>query len=374
MTFGKDYTFKYIPFLFVGPSEMGAIQELPEKDKDLLLPLFPLRGWVGSHKLKNTPERIRKSIGDRRWIADIDSSFLQHETYLRTGVYPREVFHEIEALLDSSNGYENWCQYVASINEAIPVLQLHDIYEFDRQIVSLEALGRGLVVKFTRLEVDSGLCFEVINRLVERDVNDLLVMFDYGHFFADVNKSTQKIADLVSFVANSLPQALISISGSSFPFEFSGYENGENSIYERLLFNDVKGLCPNARLVYSDRGSARAEKIKGGGGTPAPRIDYPLDNDWRFIRDNYADAKDIQVGEKQALFTSIAQRIIASNYWEPDLLLWGTQLITVTSQGDEYGIDNATKATAARINIHLHRQLHYGSNLSDIDTDDDWED
>lgn len=60
------------------------------------------------------------------------------------------------------------------------------------------------------------------------------------------------------------------------------------------------------------------------------------------------------------------------DYWDPNLRLWGTQMIEKTGLGDSYGITNANKATAVRINIHLYQQLHYNEVLSNIDTEEDW--
>lgn len=353
---------------------MNALQELPEKDKDLMLPLFQLRGWVGSHRLENTITRIKKSIGNRKWVADIDKSFLDNPNFLRTGEYPREVFREIEMLLKPDNGYENWYQYLKEIPEAIPTLQLDTVNELENQLDKMVSLKRGIVVKFDQADIESGKCYSVIDFLHSRDLKNLLVVFDYGQLDSGILTFVKKIAELIRYSALQLPTAIISTTGSSFPFEFAGFENGEKPIYERLLFNKVKSLLAGVNLLYSDRGSARAVRIKGGGGVPAPRIDYPLDHDWRFVRQNYDDPSNIKDGEKNEIYTEIAKRILSANYWEPNLHLWGTQLIAVTAKGDKYGIDSPSKATAVRINIHLHRQLHYGKNLEAIDTDDDWED
>ena len=84
-------------------------------------------------------------------------------------------------------------------------------------------------------------------------------------------------------------------------------------------------------FVYSDRGGARAEKNKGGGGTPPPRIDYPLKNDWRFVR---KELNEEAGEERKTLYKEAALEVIKSDYWEPSLALWGTQMIELTSKGD----------------------------------------
>ena len=127
-------------------------------------------------------------------------------------------------------------------------------------------------------------------------------------------------------------------------------------------------------MIYSDRGSARADRITGGGGIPSPRIDYPLPNDWRFVREEFDDYANPYEGEKEMLYTRAANTIMDQGYWNPELHVWGTQMIELTGKGDEFGIRSAMKSTSVRINIHLHQQLYYDSPIELMDTDEDWED
>ncbi len=131
-------SFEYIPILAIRPAEMSALEELPQKDIDLILPIFPLKGWVGSNHLDNTLERIKKSISNRPWIADIDKFFSRSETVLdNNGSYKRPVFEEVDNLLDSKNGYQNWFEFLQNIPEAVPTLQLEDLNELLPQLERL---------------------------------------------------------------------------------------------------------------------------------------------------------------------------------------------------------------------------------------------
>ena len=60
--------------------------------------------------------------------------------------------------------------------------------------------------------------------------------------------------------------------------------------------------------------------------------------------------------------------------WDPELRLWGTQMIERTSLGDLDAIISPARSTAVRINIHLHQQLFYGEPGSLHATDEDWVD
>lgn len=79
--------------------------------------------------------------------------------------------------------------------------------------------------------------------------------------------------------------------------------------------------------------------------------------------------------EKKELYTKISNEIMNETYWENELALWSNYTTELTSEGGEFGVINsAQKATAVRINKHLHTQLHYNAIASLNDTDDDWED
>jgi len=372
--FRENFSYQYAPVLSLSPAEMSAIEELPEKDKDLILPIIPLKGWVGSQSLDNSVPRIEKSIGNKRkWIADLDEDFLQGKKDLN-GLYPREVFNQVERLLDSSEGYDNWFNFIKEEAMATPVVQLADMTQLELQLKKLNSLDRGLAFRFNPIHIQQSAHLKVAQKLSEMGLSDVFLIFDYEqvsskyvHFFLNMGEELNKVNKLI-------PSSKFSITCSSFPLSFAGYDNGENPITERLIFNKVRNKFSELNLVYSDRGSARAEKIGGGGGVPAPRIDYPLLNDWRFIRHNI-DKKALSTKEDRAsAYSIIAKKMMSSDYWEEDLRLWGTQIIELTAKGEKLGINNPARSTAVRINIHLHKQLHYDNPLSEIDTDEDWVD
>lgn len=369
----STFVYRYTPILAISPAEMSAIEELPEKDKNLILPVFPLRGWVGSQKLDNTLKRIEKAIGTRFWIANIDESFLtDNKEFLLTGKYPpRDVFNEIEQLINPHNGYENWCNFIDGNPSAIPTVLWGSSKELSSQIEKLNSVGRGLVLIISPKTNQSQIqeAFRVISDLKSTNV---FVMLDFGQVSSSMLSLVENISNQLHSVSSTIQASLYSISASSFPSSFSGYNHAENSIYERNVFNKVRELCRGLNLVYSDRGSARADKINGGGGVPSPRIDYPLKNEWKFIRKEFEDWNGPADGEKEELYSNIAKELMDQDYWMPNLRLWGTQLIELTSKSDEFGINSPIKATAARINIHLHTQLHYDSVTEAVDTDDDW--
>ena len=369
--------YNYLPILALSTAEMSALEQLPDKDKDLLLPIFPLKGWVGSKTLDKTISRIEMSIGLRPWIADIDSDFVfKNKKYLADPEGQRPVFKEVHKLLDPTNGYENWVQYVAKLDDSVvPTLQTHNLEQLGQQIHSLSALNRGLVVRLKIKQDGTDKINTIIRTLIANKIENLLILLD----FEDIKRSdvlqSEQYGMLVSRLSNLLPNAIFSTSASSFPSSFSGSYRGELPIYERQLHTAVCKLCEGVRVIYSDRGSARANKTNGGGGLPPARIDYPLKDDWRYVRKEFQDSSNVTELEKHTLYKEAATEIVKSNYWNPNLRVWGVQMIEKTVElRDKYCITSANRATAVRINIHLYQQLHYFCDFDALDTEEDWKD
>ncbi|MEF1284873.1 protein beta [Vibrio sp. M250220] len=374
--FDNKFPYQYCPILAISPSELQGLKELPDKDKNLILPVFPIKSWAAAKELKNSIDKVEESIGkDRKWIADIDDVDLlgrKEETY-------RPVHHDLRKLIDPEGGYRNWCDFIKEHTNTIPCLQLNDLSEITTQIKVLSTLGRGIVVILKQVDLESKRYQTILSNLT--DVSNLLVILDLEQITKEQVELSYQIILYLQAIKVMLPQAMVSLSSTSYPDSFGGYHKGVKSIYERALFDRVKSSISD--LVYSDRGSARATKMSGGAGVPPPRIDYACRNEWNFIRMEFSTlSASLSKSEKQAkirkekmeLYTLIAQQIMEEPYWEDELALWANYIIELTSKGDQFGINSAQKATAVRINKHLYTQLHYNSLDLAGDTDDDWED
>lgn len=363
----------YLPILALKPAEMAALEELPEKDKELLLPLIPLKKWASSKIFSKSLERIRKALGSNYFIADLDHDFLL-DIKNKKKSYSDELIEEVSDLCLSDNGYNNWVKFISSDEKMIPTLQFEDITQLSAQVDNFLILNRPMVARFEFFGdylISTKKFQEAVKVLSEKKFPyGLLVIFDYG----DVNRfdllEYNKYSTLIKRISDFLPSAIFSLSGTSFPYSFSGSYRGEIPIYERQIFNKVSSECDGIHIIYSDRASTRALSNTGGAGIPPPRIDYPLKNDWRFIR------KELSSGalEKEELYRIAACEIRNSDYWVDCLHLWGTQMIEKTCLGDLYGITSASRATAVRINIHLYQQLHYFDSLDSLDTEEEWVD
>lgn len=347
----------YLPLLSLRPAEMRALEELPNRTKDALLPLIHLRAWGASHRLDNSIARIADAYGGRPVGVGIG---YPEDTGTR-----RPVHNELDELRSHRGGFRNWCQFMESQPRFIPAIQFGPPSDESAQLECLYGLGRGI---FVVVELPGFGGVGPVAARVGAATNggqDVCFVLDYLRASSDHLLRGAISTQLVNTILAAAPNARVAISASSFPENFVNVP--EQPIYERRLFDLVRQQLNEPRLVYSDRGSARAERQQAGGGTPSPRIDYPLRQDWKFYR------SDDLVGF--AGYRQQAQRLMRQpGVWNPSLRVWGTQMIERTSAGDTSAISNPARATAARINLHLQVQTYYADPASAEETDEDWED
>ncbi|WP_176592100.1 beta family protein [Sphingobium sp. EM0848] len=345
----------YLPLLSLYPAEMRALEELPGQTKDALLPIVHLRPWSSSHNLERGLERLHLAYGSRPCVvslADPDST----EAI-------RPVHHQLNTLRDATAAYSNWCAFIRDQPNFIPALQIQQTSDLPTQIRCLHELDRGLFVIVPKPAFPA---IDILAATIAEHTgggSDVTFVLDYGRATKDHLQAAALAVGYINTVARYAPLAQASISASSFPDNFKNLS--EQGIYERLLFDQVASQVGTRKLIYSDRGSVRATKQLGGGGTPAPRIDYPLQNQWKFYR------SDEDTGF--AAYKFQAATLMREPIWDPTLRVWGTQMIERTAAGDTSAISNPNKATAARVNLHLQIQTFYGNADATRDTEEDWD-
>ena len=248
----------YLPLLEIKPAEMAALEELPEKDKNLLLPVFKLKPWVGSHELSKSLERMTKAYGNRRAVLELsEAEFVRQR---------RPVHDALDALRSPGDGYEAWVEFLRSdANSFIPSAQIvGERSDVARQIEKLYALGRGVCLRFDKAALGfAGLLIDVVKRLEETGRSFLFVL-DLDAISAQTLSWDGALATThAQRLIAKLPEAKVAVSGSSFPTSFVGLTG--QSILERQLHEHVQSSLGRP-IIYSDHASARIEVHPGGGG------------------------------------------------------------------------------------------------------------
>jgi len=337
---------------------MSALKEMPNKNKDLILPYIHLKPWMAAHHLDHAVGRIEGAYSNRPYVLDIADAQPGDDSK------ERPVFAELAALRASADGYSAWCAYVGDNDCVIPALQLNDLTQIAAQASRLHDLGRGIAVHLKPHML--GAVVPVIRAIAEHTDGgqDVCFVVDYGRQNAGILLNQMITVALVNQIRKEADEASVAISASSFPGSFTGLTHQE--IFEREHFSGVAAHVDPQGLIYSDRGSARAERQAGGGGAPAPRIDFAGPALWNFFR-----SEPVEKNERPAAYVAQANEAIDHDCWDEDLHVWGTQMIERTARAEDIGLYSPQAATAARINIHLHQQLFHGDPDGLYDTDED---
>lgn len=345
----------YIPILGVRPAEMRALEELPASAKDAMLPYIILQPWLAANELASAVARVNAAVGMRPIVADIVESS-------PIGGKRRPVHDAFDALRNPANGYESYVSFVKENENFLPALQLSEPTQINEQIARLAELNRDVTIRLH--EPMLSFAGDIAARFQGAISADRL------HFILDFEKQNRDIliksaisVQTVRNIRRHLPECSVSVSASTFPDSFVGLVHQD--IYERQFHTTVSDALGHENLIYCDRGSARAEALGGGGGTPAPRIDLANIARWNFFRVD--DATDKFEGFRRA-----ANDAMGADCWQ-DLGIWGTEYIKRTGDENETDvIDTAAKCTAARINIHLHTQAAAEGGQPDDEVD--WSD
>lgn len=350
----------YLPILSVRPAEMKALEELPEHDKDLMLPVVILRPWLNANEFENSLEKLEEVYGERSFIADLDQDYDFPDEDLKPAAL------QLKALRDSADGFKSWREFVVAHPQLIPVLQIGAPNDIAAQIIEFTKLRRGIVV---RLPKDGfGGLRALLKSLEGLEPSSLLFLFDFGKPRRGDLASIAICDEMVKLAFAEFPGCGLSVSATTFPENFQGVV--ESKIEEREFYKLLCDANPTLRVYYSDWGSARAER-NGGGGHIVPRVDYPSFGKWYFFRKDQGKGNPIQPGYKEAADDLISNKPV----WQPVMPIWGTQMIERTAKGDKFAIVSPVRATAVRINLHMHRQIHFDNPKQAFEEmDDEWVD
>lgn len=348
----------YIPTLAIRPSEMNALEYLPGLSMDRMVPIILLAPWSSARLLGRAMERVERAFPRRRFFLDVDRD------YIPTNQKNPAQAQWLE-LRDPSNRFLAWRNFWINYPEVMPCLQLEvqSEEEIRRQIEDIQAQGREFCLRIELQRMPQNL-HAAIAALVDVGTADFTVVIEGGWVRDSLMLHAQAHGLITGVLANLDARVPIAVSCTSMIKGFQEIEGlEEKSFSNHELLNQIRRSTNREIILYGDWGSTRPRE-DGFGRTPLPRIDYPSDNAWYIARN-----KDDDWGFQRA-----AQTIVDSPAWDGNLGVWGEEMIEATAVNPEYAIDTPQKNVAARVNIHLHRQALFGSDISGIDLDEDWVD
>lgn len=316
---------------------MRGYGELPDADKERLLPIIVLSKWNRIQTLKGVVERLTEQMDDRSFIAD----------------HTRDRAHfceESEALLDPTDDFAAWRRFVAQIPNAVPVAQITETAtrrQVAREALLLERQAGQLVLRIRNPLRELPKAIAALDAV--EDVDNVLTVIDVGYIRGNEAAKLREMIEAINSVRDASASARIVCMATSFPRSVAVYgeESGVLEILERELHAGIGG---DAVSIYGDHSSIHSEPYETMARGWIPRIDYPLPDAWIYRR----------YRPNQRGFTRCAQEIIGSPDWDENLRIWGSDRIIAASNGNLEGMGSPASWIAVRVNIHLHQQLGAG--------------
>ncbi|MBB5191193.1 hypothetical protein HNQ50_001916 [Silvimonas terrae] len=340
MSISIDFNSKnYYPALRSRPAEILGYKNLKDSVKDKIIPTFTLGAWPRHQDLKEGLNNTLAAVGGRPFILDLSKEPL-HQT------------DDLQKLLDPNDGFSLWKEFTANIENVIPVVQITSSSKMAQVIRQARAFeSRGLGKLAFRLPFNPQIISFASAALASLDSADnALVIVDAGYIRDSMASSLIASVNTINEIRDGVEEATIAVISSSFPssvtsFLTGGPSTGVIGILERDLHEQIGADA----AIYGDYGSIHAKVYVTGGGRYTPRIDYPSPEDWCFERrpdttsEGYIDAA-------QALLDKIPS--IAKED------TWGAEMIRKAAAGSIDGMKTPSSWIAARVNMHIERQVN----------------
>lgn len=343
----------YFPALRTRPAEMEGYGQLRDSVKDKLIPLITLGAWPRVDGIEQSVEQAKQAVGARPFILDLT----QESAYQRPAIL---------SLMAAEGDFIAWRDFISTIEHAVPVVQTPSdvkLSQIIRQARSLEALGtKRVAFRITDFVADTPRVVAALSAL--DDPGAALVIVDAGYIRDSMPATLSACISSINDIREEIPEAIISVVSTSFPATVTSHLTQETSgmrgtlaILERELHYAIGADA----AIYGDHGSIHAKVYLTTGGRFMPRIDYPLSDAWEFERrpgkdsSGYIDA----AGALLTRFPSIA-----------DEDTWGAEKIRNAAMGEIDKMRTPARWIAARVNMHISRQLELSNELSILDEAD----
>jgi hypothetical protein len=352
----------YFVTLCIRPAEMSGLKELPGATKDRITPLVLLAPWLGTTPLTRALEKFEEAYPARPYFVDVD-------TYYQINDNINEAKKAWQNIASKPADISTWHELLSSFPNSNPCLLMAEqtLDNVRKQISWARANDRTFCV---RMNLAHGIGSEIppwikelITELVDEGATDYNIVFEFG-WAPDLLILGATVSGYIDELLFDIPPTIpVVVSYTSFPRDFTRYDGiGECIFKNRDLVSQIQKTT-NKKIVYGDWGSTRPRKYDRGS-MPKNRIDYPSDTSWIIARGQ----------ENEISFKEAAKRIVNHEKWSGNLGVWGEQLIAGTADGQAFAIDTIPKMSAARINIHIHRQAFYDQLPPPEALDEKWSD
>lgn len=334
----------YLQVIKTTDAELKGFSNLSDDVKSKILPLFELTrsrttSIVPEGSIYRRLDNIKEAVGDNPFILDLTS----HEDLMN---------YQIEELLDDENGFSAWTNFIDSLdlNAVIPAIHVYQDGNANDIIEQVRVLSSSNERVAFRIDSnDTDLEFYLRNiKLGLSNPRQLILIFDAGFITDwDYERKKNELEQKIRFAQRHIPEASISICGSSFPKSVMDSSSGNDDygklpLREWAMFCELSPAYPS--VIYGDYASVHPVRYQTGGGGWVPRIDYPLDEHIVYYRYRRDDGS----------YPRCASELVDDNDFD-SLDCWGTEQIYSALSGEPNG-KSPSFWIAARLNIHITRK------------------
>ncbi|WEL58021.1 beta family protein [Pseudomonas kermanshahensis] len=349
--------YKYYPSLRSRPAEVLGYDKLSSKHKDSIIPTFTLGTWPRQSSIEVPLSKIVEASSGRPFMLDLT-------------VEPSFLTDDIKQLKDSGANFKNWREFILKIDApVIPVIQITSeskTSQIIRQARELEKAGCNKVAfKVREFGEDTS---KIISALSSLDsVENAITIIDAGYVRDTLPASLAGCIATINDIRDEVEDAEITVTATSFPSSVvsfldpnSGGKRGLIAMYEAKIHEAIG----SGAAIYGDHGSIHSRVYITGGGRYTPRIDYPLNDAWIFER---------RPENNSSGYIDAARSLIRSYSEISDDDTWGAEMIREAAKGNIDGMKTPASWIAARVNMHLSKQIDFRCS-GKLDDEEDYDD
>jgi hypothetical protein len=338
-------TLSYIPALRSRQAELRGYRELRAEIKDAVIPIISIGKLGRTSESADVAAKVSECI-DRPFFADLNT-------------FAEQQCSDWQALASSDGNFQTWREYVATMENAVPIALIRDgapERAFIRQVLAIEANHNVVAIRSRRPAAEFPLLQTAISAV--EDVNNLLVILDLGYIRASIDAKEVEASRIINGLRNVDASVRIAVISSSFPRSISafGEEAGQLEILERDLHARLGGSDVS---IYGDHAAIYPEPFEASAARWVPRIDYATGEAWIFRRHRADDGG----------FPRCARELIAIPDWDVEFSQqnWGAASIRQQSTAEEPlpGFGSPSAWISVRVNMHIERQASVGGSSAD---------
>jgi hypothetical protein len=345
--------FRYYPSLRTRPAEVKGYAELTAEEKSSVVPIFTAGLWPRQSHLGASMEKVIEAAEGNSIILDVttDPSYSNEETW---------------KLRDAANNFENWRKFVLEQDKnIIPVVQItpeSKLSHVIRQARAFESIGRKLAFKIRNFGTDTTEIVAALSAL--DDAENALVIIDAGYIRETLPASLAGCVTAINEIRDEVADAIITVVSTSFPASVVSFldanSKGERGVIN-ILETKLHAAIGSDAAIYGDHGSIHSRVYIAKGGRYTPRIDYPLHDAWVFERRPERDSTG---------YVDAAKSLIEAYAEISEDESWGAKMIRQAANGEIDGMKTPASWIAARVNMHISKQIYLNSDSAFTDEED----